>query len=169
MRWVSSIASSARARNITARSSLRKKIVSKSAYVQKIGKEAFYRQREMTLADAYRYGAEVMAENMMARDAEEGIGAFIEKRAPKWENTVDTTAQPLAMNHDQYDDSYIREILNGVKTIAVVGASANESRPSLFVVKNSAERDYKFFRQSGSRRKSDRRAEGLRETRRRAA
>ena len=52
----------------------------------KIGKEAFYRQREMNLADAYKYGAGVMAENMMARDAEEGIGAFIEKRAPKWED-----------------------------------------------------------------------------------
>ncbi len=65
---------------------LAKKIISKSAYVQKIGKEAFYRQREMSLSDAYKYGAEVMAENMMARDAEEGIGAFIEKRAPKWED-----------------------------------------------------------------------------------
>lgn len=65
---------------------LAKKIISKSAYVQKIGKEAFYRQREMNLADAYKYGADVMAENMMARDAEEGIGAFIEKRAPKWED-----------------------------------------------------------------------------------
>lgn len=49
------------------------------------------------------------------------------------------------MNHDKYDDSYIREILNGVKTIAVVGASANESRPSLFVVKYLAERGYKVF------------------------
>lgn len=65
---------------------LAKKITSKSAYVLKIGKEAFYRQREMNLADAYKYGAAVMAENMMARDAEEGIGAFIEKRAPKWED-----------------------------------------------------------------------------------
>ena len=40
----------------------------------------------MSLADAYRYAAEVMTENMMARDAEEGIGAFIEKRAPKWQD-----------------------------------------------------------------------------------
>ena len=37
----------------------------------------------MSLADAYRYAAEVMTENMMARDAEEGIGAFIEKREPE--------------------------------------------------------------------------------------
>ena len=43
----------------------------------------------MTLADAYRYAAEVMTENMMARDAEEGIGAFIEKREPKWQDQVD--------------------------------------------------------------------------------
>jgi enoyl-CoA hydratase/carnithine racemase len=38
----------------------------------------------MSLADAYRYAAQVMTENMMAHDAEEGIGAFIEKREPKW-------------------------------------------------------------------------------------
>jgi enoyl-CoA hydratase/carnithine racemase len=54
--------------------------------VEKIGKEAYYRQREMSLAEAYQYGARVMAENMMAHDAEEGIGAFIEKRQPKWED-----------------------------------------------------------------------------------
>ncbi|HVT56654.1 MAG TPA: enoyl-CoA hydratase [Xanthobacteraceae bacterium] len=65
---------------------LAQKITSKSAYVLKIGKEAFYRQLDMSLADAYKYGAGVMAENMMARDAEEGIGAFIEKRDPKWED-----------------------------------------------------------------------------------
>jgi len=58
----------------------------KSAYTVKLGKEAFYRQAEMSLADAYRYTAEVMTENMMARDAEEGIGAFIEKRTPKWQD-----------------------------------------------------------------------------------
>src|SRR4051794_13211310 len=56
----------------------------KSAHTIKLGKTAFYRQAEMSLADAYRYAAEVMTENMMARDAEEGIGAFIEKREPKW-------------------------------------------------------------------------------------
>jgi enoyl-CoA hydratase/carnithine racemase len=59
-------------------------IASKSPLTLKIGKEAFYRQAEMSLADAYRYTAEVMVENMLARDAEEGIGAFIEKRDPKW-------------------------------------------------------------------------------------
>jgi enoyl-CoA hydratase/carnithine racemase len=63
---------------------LAQKVALKSAYTIKIGKAAFYRQAEMSLAGAYRYAAEVMTENMMARDAEEGIGAFIEKREPKW-------------------------------------------------------------------------------------
>jgi enoyl-CoA hydratase/carnithine racemase len=63
---------------------LAKQVALKSAYTVKLGKEAFYRQAEMSLADAYRYAAEVMTENMMARDAEEGIGAFIEKRTPTW-------------------------------------------------------------------------------------
>jgi enoyl-CoA hydratase/carnithine racemase len=65
---------------------LAEKVALKSAYTIKLGKEAFYRQAEMSLADAYRYAAEVMTENMMARDAEEGIGAFIEKREPKWQD-----------------------------------------------------------------------------------
>ncbi|EJN11908.1 enoyl-CoA hydratase/carnithine racemase [Bradyrhizobium sp. YR681] len=63
---------------------LAEQVALKSAYTVKLGKEAFYRQAEMSLADAYRYAAEVMTENMMARDAEEGIGAFIEKRQPTW-------------------------------------------------------------------------------------
>jgi enoyl-CoA hydratase/carnithine racemase len=61
-------------------------IASKSSYVQTIGKQAFYRQLEMPLADAYAYASEVMTENLMARDAEEGICAFIEKRPPAWED-----------------------------------------------------------------------------------
>ena len=65
---------------------LAEKIALKSAYTVKLGKAAFYRQAEMSLAGAYRYAAEVMTENMMARDAEEGIGAFIEKREPKWQD-----------------------------------------------------------------------------------
>jgi enoyl-CoA hydratase/carnithine racemase len=63
---------------------LAKQVALKSAYTVKLGKEAFYRQAEMSLADAYRYAAEVMTENMLARDAEEGIKAFIEKRKPTW-------------------------------------------------------------------------------------
>jgi enoyl-CoA hydratase/carnithine racemase len=65
---------------------LAQKVALKSGYTVKLGKAAFYRQAEMSLADAYRYAAEVMTENMMARDAEEGIAAFIEKREPKWED-----------------------------------------------------------------------------------
>jgi len=62
------------------------KIGSKSALTVKIGKQAFYRQREMRLDEAYAYASQVMVENMMARDAAEGIGAFIEKRTPLWED-----------------------------------------------------------------------------------
>jgi enoyl-CoA hydratase/carnithine racemase len=65
---------------------LARKVAAKSALTVRIGKEAFYRQRELPLADAYKYAVEVMVENMMARDAEEGIGAFIEKRNPNWEH-----------------------------------------------------------------------------------
>jgi enoyl-CoA hydratase/carnithine racemase len=59
-------------------------IASKSALTVKTGKAAFYRQIEMPLAEAYAYASRVMSENMLARDAEEGICAFIEKREPRW-------------------------------------------------------------------------------------
>ena len=59
---------------------------SKSSHVVGIGKAAFYRQIELPLAEAYAYASQVMTENMMARDAEEGICAFIEKRDPSWED-----------------------------------------------------------------------------------
>jgi len=65
---------------------LAQEIAEKSSYVLKIGKQAFYRQAEMGLAEAYAYASEVMTENMMARDSEEGICAFIEKRDPSWED-----------------------------------------------------------------------------------
>lgn len=65
---------------------LARKVAAKSAQAIKIGKRAFYRQAELPLADAYRYASEVMTDNMMARDAEEGICAFLEKRSPKWEH-----------------------------------------------------------------------------------
>jgi enoyl-CoA hydratase/carnithine racemase len=65
---------------------LARKIASKSALTVKIGKAAFYRQLEMSLADAYAYASQTMVENMLARDAEEGIGAFIDKRQPKWQD-----------------------------------------------------------------------------------
>ena len=64
---------------------LAEQIASKSPLTVKIGKEAFYRQVEMPLDEAYAYASQVMAENMLARDAAEGISAFIEKREPSWE------------------------------------------------------------------------------------
>ena len=60
------------------------KIASKSPLTLKIGKEAFYKQLEMPLSEAYEYTSKVMIQNMQARDAEEGISAFIEKRLPVW-------------------------------------------------------------------------------------
>ena len=50
----------------------------------KIGKQAFYKQLEMPIEQAYEYTGEVMAQNMLHRDTEEGISAFIEKRPPNW-------------------------------------------------------------------------------------
>ncbi|MBL8709267.1 MAG: enoyl-CoA hydratase [Rhodospirillaceae bacterium] len=63
-----------------------RKIASKSSMTLATGKRAFYAQREMTLAEAYDHASRVMVENMLARDAEEGISAFIEKRAPRWQD-----------------------------------------------------------------------------------
>jgi enoyl-CoA hydratase/carnithine racemase len=59
-------------------------IAAKSALTLKIGKEAFYRQAELGLADAYKYASEIMTVNMLAQDAAEGIDAFLEKRPPVW-------------------------------------------------------------------------------------
>lgn len=60
-------------------------IASKARATVRIGKRAFYEQREMGLKAAYDHASAVMVENMLARDAEEGIGAFVEKRAPVWD------------------------------------------------------------------------------------
>ncbi|WP_073954116.1 enoyl-CoA hydratase [Thalassospira sp. TSL5-1] len=60
------------------------RIAEKSGSTVKIGKEAFYRQIEMPLAAAYDYASSVMTTNMQTRDADEGIGAFVEKRHPTW-------------------------------------------------------------------------------------
>ncbi len=59
-------------------------IARKSPVTLKIGKQAFYKQKEMSLAEAYEFAAGVMTENMLAKDAEEGIGAFLEHREPEW-------------------------------------------------------------------------------------
>jgi enoyl-CoA hydratase/carnithine racemase len=65
---------------------LARKIASKSRAVLKLGKQAFYRQAEMPLADAYALTAGVMVENLLLQDAQEGIGAFIGKREPQWQD-----------------------------------------------------------------------------------
>jgi len=59
-------------------------IATKSPLTLAIGKEAFYRQLELSLEDAYAYASEVMAKNMSAADAAEGIDAFLARREPVW-------------------------------------------------------------------------------------
>jgi len=70
----------------TAVSALASKIAAKSRHTLTIGKAAFYQQAELPLAQAYAYTGEVMVANLQARDAQEGIGAFIDKRPPVWCN-----------------------------------------------------------------------------------
>lgn len=64
---------------------LAEEIASKSTYTLALGKQAFYRQLQMSLADAYEYAGEVVVRNMAHPDAIEGIGAFVAKRQPKWQ------------------------------------------------------------------------------------
>ncbi|MFD0908577.1 enoyl-CoA hydratase [Ruegeria arenilitoris] len=64
--------------------SLAEQLASKLGAAVKIGKQAFYQQLQMPLDQAYAYTGGVMAENMLHRDTEEGISAFIEKRSPNW-------------------------------------------------------------------------------------
>ena len=63
------------------------KIMAKSAMAIRLGKEAFYKQLQLDLSDAYAYASERMACNMDAFDAREGIDAFIEKRKPEWRHS----------------------------------------------------------------------------------
>lgn len=60
-------------------------VAAKLGVAVKIGKEAFYNQIEMNVADAYAYTGDVMVENMLHRDTIEGIAAFLDKRDPNWE------------------------------------------------------------------------------------
>ncbi len=59
-------------------------IAAKLGAAVKVGKSAFYEQMDMPLADAYEFTGNVMVENMLYRDTEEGIAAFLDKRPPEW-------------------------------------------------------------------------------------
>jgi enoyl-CoA hydratase/carnithine racemase len=73
------------AENLTAETmALASKIAAKPYATVRTGKHAFYQQLEMPLEKAYAYAAQVMTENMLHAEANEGIGAFLEKRDPKW-------------------------------------------------------------------------------------
>lgn len=61
-----------------------RKLASKSSLTLSLGKEAFYRQADLSLEQAYAYTADVMTRNLQALDAQEGISAFIDKRSPVW-------------------------------------------------------------------------------------
>ena len=63
---------------------LGRRIAEKPKATLKIGKVAFYKQLEMSLDEAYAYASSVMVENMLHAEAEEGIGAFLDKREPRW-------------------------------------------------------------------------------------
>lgn len=60
-------------------------IAAKSTFTLAVGKEAFYRQSQMSIADAYEYAGNVTVRNMAHADAKEGIRAFVEKRPPEWQ------------------------------------------------------------------------------------
>ncbi|MEX0344046.1 MAG: enoyl-CoA hydratase [Rhizobiaceae bacterium] len=64
-------------------------IASKSASAIALGKQAFYRQLDMPLAEAYAYSSRIMVDGFMTRDADEGVSAFFDKRSPKWEGDED--------------------------------------------------------------------------------
>ena len=64
---------------------LAKIIAEKPLYTLKTGKKAFYKQLEMSMEKAYDYTSKVMLDNMLHKESEEGIGAFLEKRKPNWE------------------------------------------------------------------------------------
>lgn len=81
---VNRVVSEYRLQTVTAE--MARKIASKSSMTLATGKRAFYVQREMPLVEAYDYASQVMVDNMLAYDAQEGIGAFIEKREPQWQD-----------------------------------------------------------------------------------
>jgi enoyl-CoA hydratase/carnithine racemase len=63
---------------------LARALAGKSLMTLATGKQAFYQQADMALGEAYDYTSEIMIDNMIKRDAQEGIDAFLEKRTPQW-------------------------------------------------------------------------------------
>ena len=64
---------------------LANKVASKLGVAVKVGKESFYKQAEMGLEEAYAFTGAAMAENMLFRETEKGVAAFLDKRKPEWD------------------------------------------------------------------------------------
>ena len=141
-------------------------IASKSMLTVKLGKEAFYRQRELGLADAYKLRHRGDGrEHAGARRRGRHLRLHRETRSDLGRPLMAVTA--AAMNHDTYPDSYIRGILNTVKTIAMVGISPKDNRPSYFAFKYLQERGYRMIPVNpGQAGQENPRPESLRQARR---
>ena len=63
-----------------------RRVLDKPRAVLAAGKQFFYRQLEQPLAEAYGHASEVITANMLGKDAQEGVGAFVEKRKPRWDD-----------------------------------------------------------------------------------
>ena len=123
---------------------LARQIASKSMLTVKLGKQAFYRQRELRSrrrlqAHHRRHGREHAGARRRGRHRR-----LHRKTRPEVGRSV-MAAPAAAMNHDAYPDSYIRGILNTVKTIAMVGISPKDNRPSYFAFKYLPGRGYRMI------------------------
>ena len=119
---------------------LGRQIALKPKRTLKIGKEAFYRQLEMPLEDAYAYACQGHGREH-ARRRGRGRHRRLHRQARSPTGRAERFAQTppcphfMPMNHEAYSDAYIRDILRADRTIAMVGASPNSSRPSYFAMK----------------------------------
>ena len=95
---------------------LAEQIGAKLAVAVKIGKEAFYKQLQMPIADAYSYTGNVMVENMLELETKEGINAFIDKRPPDWSQWNNTTEGLSKMLEKYHNTLIVITIIEGLKT-----------------------------------------------------